>query len=147
MKVILLVSVPGTGKPGATVDVHAGFARNFLFPRNLAIPATPELLAKSRADIARRQAAEAKSRADIEALFQGLQGKAIRVTARAHGEKLFGSIGRDVIAEALAAQLNIDLAPEAIHLTAPIRTVGRHTIPLRLHTVEGAVILEVHPNA
>ena len=133
MKVVFLEEVEGSGRVGEIRNVADGYARNYLFPRGLAAPATPHYieLARARAEKeARRQ-----TRLDEEVrqhLLPKVDGQALTVEVRVGEQgKLFGSItGRDV-AEALQRLTNIELEHRQVEME-PIRELGTYKVPVRL---------------
>ena len=134
MEVILREDVPSLGKAGQIVKVKPGYARNFLFPRNLAYEATDA----NRKRIAAEQAAHAAKRAaekgEAEAMAGRLGALAVVLTAKAGDEgKLFGSIGANDIAAALE-KMGHAVDKRRIDLEHPIKAVGEYTVPLKLHT-------------
>ena len=135
MKVILEQDVPRLGKRGEVVNVNDGYARNFLFPRQLAKEAT----AGSLKEVERRRKIQAskEERAEEEAraLAQRLSGSTVMVTARAgEGGRLFGSITNQDIAAAIKKQLKLTLDKRKIELKEPLKALGEHSVTLRLYT-------------
>lgn len=133
MEVILRDDVPSLGKAGQLVKVSPGYARNFLFPRNLAVEATPankqRIAAEQKARVARAQ----QEKAAAQALAGVLAGLAITVTHKAGDEgRLFGSITAQDIADAVKAKGH-DLDKRKIELEHPIKHVGFHTVSVKLH--------------
>jgi large subunit ribosomal protein L9 len=133
IEVILREDVKSLGKAGELVRVKPGYARNFLLPQGLAFEATEgnkkriagETRARSTRDQAERTEAE-RFAATLGAVTVTLSGKA--------GEegKLFGSITAQDIADALAAQGH-QVDRRRIELVHPIKTLGHHTVEVRLH--------------
>jgi len=110
MKVILKADVKGQGKKGELVNVSDGYARNFLFPRNLAIPADAQAMndLKNKEDAARYHADMEKKEAQEAA--NTLNGKAVKVVAKAgQSGRLFGSVTTKEVAEALKKQFAVDV--------------------------------------
>ncbi len=110
MKVILKADVKGQGKKGELVNVSDGYARNFLFPRNLAVPADAQAMndLKNKEDAARFHADMEKKEA--QAAADKLNGKAVKVTAKAgKNGRLFGSVTTKEIAEALKVQFGVEV--------------------------------------
>ena len=145
MQVILKKDVSKIGKAGELLEVSDGYARNFLFPRNLAEEATAGKIADLNVRQQNRKAREDKEKQAAEEDKKLLQGKAVRVTASA-GEsgKLFGSITTVQIAEALSAQYTIKVDKRDIKLTEPVKQPGNHAISVRLYTgVQADMILVV----
>jgi large subunit ribosomal protein L9 len=133
MEVILREDVKSLGKAGELVKVKPGYARNFLLPKGLAYEATEgnrkRILAESKARAAR--AAEETSAAQASAAK--LAGVTVTLTRKAgEGDRLFGSITAQDIADALAKQGHA-VDKRKIELEHPIKTLGAHTVPIRLH--------------
>jgi len=134
MKVILLADVQGTGKKDAIVNVSDGYARNLLFPKKLAVEATPNAVR----EIERKRAAEEKQEQErkAEALEKAsaLRGKIIHMKAKG-GEKgrLYGSITSQEVADALKQQHGVDIDKRRIECD-PIRHGGEADITVRLYT-------------
>jgi large subunit ribosomal protein L9 len=135
MQVILKKDVNKVGKAGELLEVSDGYARNFLFPRNLAEEATAGKIADLNTRRQNRKAKEDKEKQAAEEEKKRLQGKAIRVTASA-GEsgKLFGSVTTVQIAEALFAQYAIKVDKRDIKLPEPVKQPGNHAISVKLYT-------------
>ena len=135
MKVILLADVKGTGKKQEIVNVSDGYARNFLFPKKLAMEATPG----AAREVERRQAAErqreTERRLAAEKKASSLRGKVITVAAKCGAQgRLYGSVTGAEIAEALKAQHGVEIDKRKIELSEPIRTVGETDIVVKLYT-------------
>ena len=132
MRVLLLKEVETLGVRGELVQVSEGYARNFLLPRKLAIPAT----AGVEAQAGRMMAADAKRReaklAELKALADKLSGVSCTVSRRVGADdKLFGSVSAADVATALAAQgLTVDR--RQIQLEEHIKTLGVFTVPVKL---------------
>lgn len=133
MKVILKQDVKGQGKKGELVNVSDGYARNFLFPRNLAVPADAQAMndlknkeeaAKYRLDMEKKEAEEAKKLLD---------GKTLKLTARAgQGGKLFGSVTTKEVAEALKQQYHTEIEKRKITM-ADIKAFGSYEAEIKLN--------------
>ena len=134
MKVILTQDVKGSGRKGELVTVSDGYANNFLLPRKLAIPATPQALneLKNREAAAAHRLAEEKKAAEEAA--KELTGKTVKIAARGGaGGKLFGSVSTKEIAEAIQKELGVELDKKKMQLPSPIKSVGTQMVPIRLH--------------
>lgn len=133
MDVVLLKAVERLGSEGTVVRVKPGFARNYLIPRGLALPAT-ETQVKIVAEQARQRATkDARFTAQAEALKQQLERLTLAMTlAVGEGGKAFGSVTAHDILEALTRQ-GLTLDKRALRLEHPIKTLGTHAIPVRLH--------------
>jgi large subunit ribosomal protein L9 len=148
MKVILSKDVQGTGKAGEVKDVADGYARNFLIPRKLAVPATGAALKT----VEQRKAAEQR-RADTEEanarkLADRLTSAPVVLTARVGDQgRLYGSITSADIADQLSAQLGQPIDKRKIELDDPIRQLGSHEVTIRLHRSVSAVVkVDVQPS-
>jgi len=134
MKVILLQDVKGTGKKGEVVNVSDGYARNFLFPKNLAQEATAqnlnELKKKQKAEQDRKQREIEEAKKMVEKL------KDITLVIKAKsGEngKLFGSVTNKEIAEELEKQYKIKLDKKKIVLPEPIKQIGEVELEVKVY--------------
>ncbi|MBI2000042.1 MAG: 50S ribosomal protein L9 [candidate division NC10 bacterium] len=161
MKVILMQKVERLGEPGQQVDVADGYARNFLLPKQLAVPATPGHLKSLGQLTAQSKNREERTKRDATALAERLAAVQITLRRRASEEeaagpgdaaapavpaadaprpgevarpaRLFGSVTAQDVSQALSAQgLTVD--KKQILLTEPIKTLGAHRVPVRLHT-------------
>ena len=133
MEVILNKDVEKIGRAGTVVCVKEGFARNFLFPHNLAKPATASSLKKLEQEQFARSAQSAKIKEESELIKQRLSTLALTIPALTQGEeKLYGSIHALEIAEALKAE-GFSIDKSIIDLVEPIKSLGIYQIPVRLH--------------
>lgn len=143
MKVILLQDVKGTGKKGEIKEVAEGYAKNFLFKKNLAKVASnsnlSELAGKNKAKEKHEQelyehALKVKEEVEKEDVV-------VRVKVKASDDgKIFGSITNKQIAEILSNEFKIDIDKRKIEMTAPIKAIGYVRIPCKLHTKVNAVV-------
>ncbi|WMJ85663.1 50S ribosomal protein L9 [Anaerocolumna sp. MB42-C2] len=134
MQVILLQDVKALGKKGELVNVSDGYARNFILPKKLGLEAN----AKNLNDLKLQKAAEDKKQKELleeaQALGKNLETKTLEVKIKAgEGGRTFGSISSKEIAAALKAQYSIDIDKKKLHLPEPIKTIGIHTVPVKLH--------------
>ncbi len=133
MDVILLKDVERFGKAGAVVTVKPGFARNYLLPRGLAVPATPEHL---KAGEERQRQAHLKTeriRKQAEQIRHRLESRSLTLKLTlGEGEKPFGSITAHDIMQALA-QDGIVVDKTAIQLDEPVKALGIYEVPVRVH--------------
>jgi large subunit ribosomal protein L9 len=145
MRVLLRGDVSGVGKKGDIVDVARGFARNYLFPTGRALAATDGVTAQAAAMRRARDLRDAQDKDAAESVAALLGAATITVTARAGAEgRLFGSVTASDIAEAVTTQTGAVVDRRRIHLAEPIKSVGTHVVPLRLHAdVEVDLTVEV----
>ena len=133
MELILREDIEKLGHRGQVVKVAPGYARNYLLPKRLAVPATEanrKIVEQERESYLRR---EAKVKSEAEDLSKMMGGVALTI-ARKAGEEghLFGSVTAQDIVDALAAQ-NFTVERRKIHLEDPIKNVGEYKVPIRLH--------------
>ena len=150
-EVLLTQDVLKLGNMGDIVKVSPGYARNYLFPYELAIPAG--IAAKRQIEVLRERAAKAEVQREGKAvgLKKSMEGMSIQIAARvAHENELFGSIGAKDIVQALGKS-GIEVDPKQVHLHDKIKRLGRYKVEVRLHKNVGVEInLEVvnsDPNA
>jgi large subunit ribosomal protein L9 len=133
MQIILQEDVEKLGNRGELVEVAAGYARNFLLPRKLALEATPgnmKRLEKMRVAFAKKEATE---KGAAETLAGALSGVSLTLSRKAgENDQLFGSVTTADISEALAAQ-GYTIDKRKITLADPIKLVGEYEIPVKLH--------------
>ena len=134
MKVVLLGEIKGKGGEGDVVDVAQGYAENYLFPKKLAVAATKgnlKQLEERRNNIEKREAVRI---ADANTLKETLEGKSVVVDAKVGDEGvLFGSVTSAVIADAVKAQLGVELDRKRIELGKPIKMAGSHEVAVSLY--------------
>jgi len=147
MRVILKREVAGLGRPGDVKDVADGYAQNFLLPRGLAIEATAgELKVLARARDAKRAKAD-RAHADAEELAKRLSQTTLvfRLKAGEQG-KTFGSVTNKDIADALQREHKVEVDRTKVHLPEPLKSLGVHTIEIRLLTdVRANVTVAIEP--
>ncbi len=144
MKVILLQDVKGQGKKGDVKNVSEGYARNFLFPKNLAAEASSGNI--KQLDHQKKAADERKEKEQeqAEALAKKLDSFKVEIRAKSgEGGRLFGSITSKQIAQELAAK-SIKIDKRKIQLDEPIRSLGVTQVPVKLHpNVTGTIHVHV----
>jgi large subunit ribosomal protein L9 len=147
MRVVLRSDLDHVGKRGDIVDVSDGYARNYLLPKGYAIAATAGVTNQATSMRRARDLKDAKDREAAELVARTLVPMVIRIPARAGSgdqAKLFGSITTSDVAEAVAEQAKITLDRRRLHLDEPIKTLGVHEVPVKLHSdVEFRVTVEV----
>ena len=133
MEVILREDVKSLGQAGELVKVKPGYARNYLLPQGLAFEATEGNRKRIEAESKTRNAKQAQERSAAEAEAAKLASVSITLTRKAgEGDRLFGSITSQDIADALAAKGHA-VDKRKIDLEHPIKTIGEHTVPVQLH--------------
>ena len=135
MKVILKQTVPKVGKEGTVIAVADGFARNYLFPRGLAIVADKNQIKALEIRQARVAAKVAGLKSEAEVLQTKIHGASIRIAGqvgKVQG-KLFGAITSQNVSDAILSQLGVSVDKRHIALIEPIKKLGAHTVELDLH--------------
>ena len=133
MKVILEQDVKGKGKKGQMVNVADGYARNYLFPQKLAVPATSDNLNAMKIREKARQAQLERDRAEAEENARRLEGIVVKIPAKAGGAgKLFGSVTSKEISDALRDQCGINIEKNKIVQAEPIKTFGTYEVKCKL---------------
>jgi len=131
---ILRSDVDNVGKKGDVVDVADGFARNFLVAKGLAMKASPGAVAQATGMRRARAVKDARDRESAEQVARVLVTKVIRITGRAGPEgRLFGSVTSADLVAAVQEQAGVTLERKRVHLDEPIKAVGTHEVPVRLH--------------
>jgi large subunit ribosomal protein L9 len=133
MDVILREDIDKLGSRGEVVKVAAGYARNFLLPKRLAVEATPsnrKIVEQERQAHIRK---EAKQKDEAQDLGKLMAGTTIRIAQKAgENDQLFGSVTAQDIVNALAGQ-NYTIDRRKVQLDEPIKQLGEYKVPLRLH--------------
>jgi large subunit ribosomal protein L9 len=144
MDVILREDVEKLGSRGQVVKVAAGYARNFLLPKRLAVAATDsnkKIVEQERQSHLRK---EAKAKGEAEDLSKLLTGVSVTIVQKAgENDQLFGSVTSKDVADALAAK-NFTIDRRKVHLDEPIKQLGEYKVPVRLHkdvTAEVTVVV------
>ena len=134
MKVVLLSDVKGQGKKGQVVNVSDGYARNFLFPKNLATPADNQIMneLKGKEEARLRQIELEKQAARDTA--EKLKTVTVKIKAQAGADsRIYGSVTSKEIAEQLAAQHKITIDKRKISLADPIKAFGTYLPEVKLY--------------
>lgn len=134
MQVILLKDVPKFGKKNEVKNVPDGYARNMLFPKKLAVLATPELIKKIESE---KKAIQVTKEVEKTLALKHLEAlKEIVVTIQVKANEighLFSSIHENDILDALFKEHHISLGKEMIQLEKPIKEIGLHKVPIELY--------------
>lgn len=133
MKVILKQDVKGQGKAGQLVNVSDGYARNFLFPRQLAIPADAQAMSELRS---KEEAAQYHAKVEKDAALAAaaqLKDKTVKISAKAGSSgRLFGAVTTKEVADALGKQFGIQVDKRKITMN-DIKAYGTYTAEIKLH--------------
>ena len=145
MRVVLRSDVSGVGKKGDILDVADGYARNYLIAKGMAFRATDGVVTQAQSMRRARDLKDARDREAAETIARKLVPTVIRVPARAGAEgKLFGSVTAADVVSAVSQQAGVDLDRRRLHLDEPIKALGTHTVPVKLHAdVEFPITVEV----
>jgi len=145
MRIVLRADIDAVGKKGDIVDVADGFARNFLIPKGKAFPASEGVVVQARSMRRSRDLKDAKDREAAQTVARTLVPAVITIPAKAGAEgKLFGSVTVSDLVSAVSAQTGVELDRRRVHLDEPIKTLGTHQVPIKLHSdVEFPVTVEV----
>lgn len=134
MQLILLQDVKALGKKGEMVNVSDGYARNFILPKKLGLEAT----AKNLNDLKLQKAAEERRVKELleeaKVLAKELESKILEVKIKTgEGGRTFGSISSKEIAQELKTQYSLDIDKKKLQINDPIKTLGTHSVPVKLH--------------
>ena len=137
-------ALPIYGKRGDIVEVSEGHARNYLFPKGIAIVATDGAVAQAAAMRKARDLRDASDRESARTVATALAAKPITISVKAGAEgRLFGSVTASDVVSAIAAQTKVQLDKKQVHVDH-IKTLGSHTVTASLHhDVEGTFTVEV----
>jgi large subunit ribosomal protein L9 len=133
VKVILLQEVPGLGQPGDVKEVANGYARNYLLPRELVTAATPAALKSLQERVAATRRRTEAQAAEHRGLADRLA--AVTLTFAVHvgrGDRLYGSVTSQNIADALQEQEGLRIDRRTVHLPEPLRQLGTFEVPVRV---------------
>lgn len=146
MKVILLDDVKSLGKKGEIVNVNDGYARNFIFKKNLGIEATPKALNDLKLQKQNEEKVAAENLEKAKELATELSDKSVTLSIKAGSDgRAFGSVSTKEISTAAKEQLGYNLDKKKMHLAEPIKNIGTFMVPIKLHpkvTAELKVIVK-----
>ena len=134
MQIILLQDVKALGKKGELVNVSDGYARKIILPKKVGLEAN----AKNLNDLKLQKAAEEKKQKEIleeaKVLAKDLESKTLELKIKTgEGGRTFGSISSKEIAQELKTQYSLDIDKKKLQINDPIKTIGTHTVPVKLH--------------
>ena len=146
MKVILIQDVKAQGKKGDIVNVSDGYARNMLFPKKLAVEATPKNINELKLQKAPEEKVAQENLEAANAFKTELESKQVTVGIKV-GEngRTFGSVSTKEISEAAKTQLGYDIDKKKMQLASPIKELGTVMVPVKLHpqvTAELKVVVQ-----
>lgn len=133
MKVILKDNIKGVGKKNEVINASDGYARNFLFPKNLAVEATPENMQKLNSQNQAKQYRKDQEKEQAQEIAKKLEKITVEIKVQA-GEngKIFGSVSSKEVSESLEKQYKIVIDKKKIEIKEPIKVLGSRTIEARL---------------
>ncbi len=145
MKVILTADVKGQGKKDQVIDVSDGYARNFLFPKKLAVPADAGALNEVKNKEASKQHKLDVEKKNAQEIAKKLETITVRfIYAAGPDKRLYGSVTSKEIAEALKKDFGIEVDKRKITLSEPIKSFGTFKADVKLFTdVMGKITVEV----
>ena len=146
MKIILKETINSLGIIGSEVTVAKGYARNYLFPQDKAVQATPQNRRKLEQDKVKFELQITKERKIAEEMAEKLEGVSCTIAAKvSEEERLYGSVTvRDII-DALKKQ-DISIEKRMVLLKEPIKTIGTFKVPIRVYKeVEPEITVEIVP--
>ena len=146
MKVILLDNIKGVGKKDQIINASDGYARNFLFPKKIAVEANNENMAKLKAKENSNQYKKSVEKEEAQKLAETLKGILLKINVKA-GEngKIFGSITSKEIADNLNTQYKIEVDKKKIDLKEPIKAVGTSSVTIKLYEgVTGTLRVQIN---
>lgn len=146
MNVILLEPVERLGEAGALVTVKPGYARNFLVPRGLALPATQANQRELDARLAQRAKQLAARKADAERLREMLADASVDIKVRAGEDRIYGSVTSKDIAQVLEERYEVEIDRRKLELSEAIKTLGEYIVVYKPHP-EVPINLKVNVSA
>ncbi len=133
MKVLLLEGVRGLGQAGDVVEVKPGYARNFLFRRNLAVEVTKDNMNVVEMKKVSREKSQEEDLARARQLAESLDGQRFTYTTKAGtAGRLYGTVTNHNIAD-LLAEAGYEVDKRDVTVDEPVKTVGSHRVSIRLH--------------
>ena len=134
MKVLLLADVKGQGKKDQIVEVSDGYARNFLFPKKLAVIADAKVMSETKSKEEAKQFKLKEEKSAAKALADKLGTLTVKITASSGGDgRLYGSITSKDIAEKLKEQYNIEIDKRKLVLSENIKSYGTYDVEVKVY--------------
>ncbi|MDP3964739.1 MAG: 50S ribosomal protein L9 [bacterium] len=132
MKVVLLEKVANLGMPGEVKEVSAGYARNYLLPRKLVAPATPEAMKRAEAARKKNEKVLKQDKERFHDLAAKLKGMKVELKEKANPEgRLFAGIDAKKIAQCISRKSGEQVPESMIHLDKPVKDAGVHAITVK----------------
>ena len=146
MRVVFLEDVAGVAQGGDVKEVKNGFARNYLIPQNLAVPATHNALQRIKRLALEADSVRLKQLNDMKELAEALNEVRVKVEMRAGASgRLYGSVTNAIIADELSNMVGAEIDRRTVLLDEPIRELGLFDVRLRLHQdVDAQVEVQVY---
>lgn len=138
MKVILKADIKGVGKKDEVINASDGYVRNFLFPKNLAVEANAENMAKLQAQNSSKQFKKDTEKEEAQKLSEKMNKISLRIQVKA-GEngKIFGGVSAKEVSDLLKEEYKIEVDKKKIELKETIKTLGVRTLTIKLY--EGVI--------
>ena len=138
MKIILLQDIKGVGKKDEVINASDGYVRNFLFPKNLAVEANAENMAKLQAQNSSKQFKKDTEKEEAQKLAEKMNKISLRIQVKA-GEngKIFGGVSAKEVSDLLKEEYKIEVDKKKIELKETIKTLGVRTLTIKLY--EGVI--------
>ncbi len=146
VEIVLLEDVQGLGRFGQKKQVKMGFARNYLFPKGLALLASPQNMARFESLRKKEEVRREQIRKEAEAMAQKIEGQSFTFTLKTHDNgKLYGSVASTDIQTALEKATGITIEKKQILLTEPFKEAGQFECPIHIYsdiTAKVTIIIE-----
>ena len=134
MKVLMLADVKGQGKKDQIVEVSDGYARNFLFPKKLAVPADNKAMSEAKSKEEAKQFKLKEEKAAAQALADQLSKLTVKITATSGADgRLYGSVTSKDIAEKLKEQHKVDVDKRKLVLSENIKAYGTYEVEVKVY--------------
>ena len=134
MKVILLDNIKGVGKKDQVIEASDGYARNFLFPKKLALEANKENMSKLKSKQESNQFKKDEEKKEAKKIEEQLKNITLKIKVKAGSNgKIFGGVTSKEISEGLKKEYNIEIDKKKINLTETIKTLGIVIVDIKLY--------------
>jgi large subunit ribosomal protein L9 len=144
MKVLLIKDVKSLGKKGEIKEVKDGYGHNFLIAKGMAKLATPAVVENWKAEQERIAKALADTLARLKKEKVEIEANKVVITKKLAPAGIQGSVGKDDIAKAVKAQLNIEIDKKIVELKKALKTVGNHKVDIKLgHGIHASLDVEI----